>query len=61
MLSPAQRDRFHHDGFLVLEGFAPRSSCEELRGRAGQLLAAFDPRSHHSVFTTSEQTRHSDD
>ena len=61
MLSPAQRDRFHHDGFLVLEGFASPSSCEDLMGRAGQLLAAFDPRSHHSVFTTSEQTRVSDD
>jgi len=61
MLSPAQVDRYHHDGFLVLEGFAPRSSCEELMERAGQLLAAFDPRAHRSVFTTSEQTRHSDD
>jgi phytanoyl-CoA hydroxylase len=61
MLTPAQVDRFHHDGFLVLERFVSRSSCEELMERAGELLAAFDPHTHRSVFTTSEQTRHSDD
>jgi phytanoyl-CoA hydroxylase len=54
-------ERFERDGFLVCEDFVSREACDELIERAGELLAGFDPSAHRSVFTTKEQTRHSDD
>jgi phytanoyl-CoA hydroxylase len=53
------RTRYERDGFLVLEGFVERSSCEGLLARAAELLAAFRPETV-SIFTTREQTRTSD-
>ncbi|MBX3232447.1 MAG: phytanoyl-CoA dioxygenase family protein [Labilithrix sp.] len=51
---------FERDGFLVVPGFVDAATCAALRGRAGELVAGFEPRTV-SVFSTNEQTRTSDD
>jgi phytanoyl-CoA hydroxylase len=61
MLTPAQLDAWERDGFLVLEDFVPAARCDELKARAGQLIAGFDPDEIQSVFSTHEQTRTSDE
>ncbi len=60
-LTPDQVDSFRRDGFLVLPGFAAREACTEVKSRAEALVDGFDAEAHRSVFTTNEQTRHSDD
>jgi len=52
--------RFREDGLLVLEGFVPAAACRALMDRAAQLVAAFEPSDHPSIFTTHEQRRHTD-
>ena len=59
MYSPA--NQYHETGFLVLEGFADESACDELRVRAEELVHHFDPREVISVFSTHEQNRLTDD
>ncbi len=54
-------ERFHRDGYLVLEGFVPDAECDALRDRADALVASFDPALHRSIFTTDEQARRTDD
>jgi phytanoyl-CoA hydroxylase len=61
MLSTPQVERFQSDGFLVLEGFAPLDACRDAKARAEEIVTAFDPGAHRSVFTTHEQTRVSDE
>jgi phytanoyl-CoA hydroxylase len=61
MLTSAQIDRFRNDGFLVLEDFVSPEACTAARERAEEIVAAFEPGSHRSIFTTHEQTRVSDD
>ena len=60
-LTDEQRASFERNGFLVLEGFVPRDRCDALRQRAGELVAAFEPGEHPSIFTTHEQRRRTDD
>lgn len=60
-LDVTERERYERDGFLVLEGFADQTSCDELIDHVGELLAGFDPAEHRSIFTTNEQARHSDE
>jgi phytanoyl-CoA hydroxylase len=60
ILSAAQRDRFRRDGYLVVEDFVPAAECDALRARAEELVAAFDPGTVRSVFTTNDQTRRTD-
>jgi phytanoyl-CoA hydroxylase len=55
-----QLARYRADGFLVLRGFVAAAACDELRGRAGQLIDAFEPGSVRSIFTTDEQERKTD-
>jgi phytanoyl-CoA hydroxylase len=50
-------EQYHRDGFLVVEGFVDRSECDELRARANEIVAAFEPTSEQTIFTTSEQER----
>ncbi|MDI1429153.1 phytanoyl-CoA dioxygenase family protein [Polyangium sorediatum] len=57
----ARRDAFERDGFLVLPGFVSAASCLALKRRAEELVDAFDPEAHRSIFSTHEQTRTSDD
>jgi phytanoyl-CoA hydroxylase len=60
-LSSQQLDQFRSDGFLVLPDFVNAESCADLRRRANDLVAGFDPREAVSIFSTQEQTRTSDD
>jgi phytanoyl-CoA hydroxylase len=60
-LTPDQRSDWERDGFLVLPGFVDGARCDELRARAEELIAGFDPDEHRSVFSTHEQTRTSDE
>lgn len=59
MLSNEQIERYEHDGFLVLPGFASPDACAALRQRALEIVDAFEPSSVKTVFTTDEQQRHS--
>jgi phytanoyl-CoA hydroxylase len=58
--SEAEVARFRADGFLVMRGFVAPARCDELRQRAGEMVAAFEPGSVKSVFTTDEQVRKTD-
>src|SRR5947209_14725857 len=60
-LSRAQLDRYAADGFLVLPDFASAASCDAVRARAAELVAAFEPGDVRTVFTTNEQVRKTDD
>jgi phytanoyl-CoA hydroxylase len=60
-LTAKQREQYDCDGFLVLEDFVSRAECAQLRARADELLAAFDPQEVISIFSTKEQTRTSDE
>ncbi len=60
VLSDEQIERYDADGFLVIEGFAGPAACAQLRARAVDIVEAFDPGEHRSVFTTDEQERTSD-
>lgn len=60
-LTEAQRTAFERDGFLVIEGFVPPAECDALAARAGELIDGFDPASVRSVFSTTDQTRTTDD
>lgn len=48
---------YQRDGYLVVENFATREECEQLKQRAEELVAAFDPQGVISIFTTKDQTR----
>lgn len=60
-LTNVQVESYDRDGFLVVENFATREECEELKQRAEAMVADFDPQGVISIFTTKEQTRSSDD
>lgn len=60
MLTSAQKAGFERDGYLVLEGLVSDSACDELMARGAMLVAQCDD-ANLSVFTTDEQSRHSDD
>jgi len=52
-----QIERYERDGFLVLEDFVSRATCERLKQRAEALVDAWEPSEQRTVFTTDEQTR----
>jgi phytanoyl-CoA hydroxylase len=52
---------FREQGVLTLERFVPAERCAALRARAAELVDGFDADLHRTIFTTDEQTRHSDD
>lgn len=54
------RKSFEWDGFLVVEDFASPETCAALIGRAGELVAGFDPAEAASVFSTRNQEKTSD-
>jgi phytanoyl-CoA hydroxylase len=60
-LSDDQVAGYDRVGYLVLPGFVDAASCRALMARADELIAAFDPEAHRSVFTTDDQTRTSDE
>lgn len=59
-LTQKQVQHYHDDGFLVLEGIVPESVCDALKERMDELLESFDPGEIRSIFTTNEQSRHTD-
>jgi phytanoyl-CoA hydroxylase len=62
VLGPEQLADFRRDGFLVLPGFVSPAACAELKARAEALVDDFEPdEGVRSIFTTNEQTRHSDE
>jgi phytanoyl-CoA hydroxylase len=48
-------DAYRRDGFLVLPGFLPSYECDALQARAAELVAAFDPGTVRTVFSTRDQ------
>ncbi len=60
-LDQTQLEAWQRDGYLVIEGFVDTSQCNDLMARAREMVDAFDPAEHRSVFTTKEQTRTSDE
>ena len=60
LLSQVEIELFEQDGYLVLEDFVSKDACEALSHRATEIVDAFDPSESVSIFTTNEQTRHSD-
>lgn len=60
VLTEQQIAQYHEEGFLVLESLIPSETCDQLQNRMSELMSGFDPESVRSVFTTNEQTRHTD-
>ena len=61
MLSNSQISQFNRDGYLVVENFISEVQRSQLINRAKEMIDEFDPASSHSIFTTNEQERSSDD
>src|SRR5215510_2719434 len=61
MISEHELKYYNDRGYLVLEGFANESECDELRARAEELVHGFDPAEIVSIFSTHEQNRLTDD
>ena len=57
VLDDGQIEQYQRDGFLVVEGFADRSACDDLKAAANQIVAAFEPTGQRTIFTTNEQER----
>ena len=60
-LTPAMRDSFARDGFLVIEGFVDVDECATLIDRAGELVEGFEPRSNPAIFSTLSHSHAGDD
>jgi len=60
LLSQVEIELFEQNGYLVLEDFVSKDACKALSYRATEIVDAFDPSESVSIFTTNEQTRHSD-
>jgi len=60
MISDEQLKGYRDQGFLVLENFADKAECDELRARAKELVQEFDPVEVVSIFSTHEQNRLTD-
>jgi len=61
MLSDGQKHAFAEDGYLVLPGFKSGTEIAAVRARAEQIVADFDPSAGKSIFSTTDQGRHTDD
>jgi len=61
LLTQKQIELFEQDGYLILENFVSLEACETLRVRAAEIVEDFEPAESVSIFTTNEQTRHSDE
>jgi phytanoyl-CoA hydroxylase len=59
VLNDDQVEAYERDGFLVLENFAPRRACAELRTRAIEIVGEWEPTGERTIFTTEEQERSS--
>lgn len=59
-LTDEQIERYHADGYLVIEDFAGPHACSALRQRAIDIVDDFRPSDRRTVFTTNEQERVAD-
>ena len=55
-LSPDMKAAFEADGYLFLEDFVAPAECDRLRARANELVEAFDPAEHRTVFSTTSRS-----
>ncbi len=60
MLTQDQKARYETDGYLVLDAFKSPAEIAGLRARADEIVEAFDPSEAMSVFSTTDQARHTD-
>jgi phytanoyl-CoA hydroxylase len=56
-LSPEMRSAFEADGYLLLDGFVDPAECDRLRGRAHELVEAFDATEHRTIFNTDAPSK----
>ena len=61
MLTSTQISSYNKNGYLVVKDFLSDTQRKLLMERAESLIDDFDPSSSHSIFTTNEQERSSDD
>ena len=59
-LTQRQIESFEKNGYLVLENFISKNEYNNLRVRATEIVKDFDYTESFTIFTTNEQTRHSD-
>ena len=59
-LTQRQIELFEQNGYLVLEDFVSQQECDKLRLRASEIIKDFDYTESFTIFSTNEQTRHSD-
>ena len=56
VLTPEMQEAYAQDGFLVLTGYKSAADCDALKARMSELIDAFDPHEHASVFETGAQS-----
>ena len=61
MLTSKQIEEFDQNGYLVIADYIKKNQRDALMNRAKELINDFEPPSSHSVFTTNEQERTSDE
>lgn len=61
MLTETQQQQYQTDGYLVLPNFKTAAEMAALRERAEAIVDGFDPAESKAIFTTQEQSRHTDD
>ena len=61
MLSDRQINRYHEDGYLVLEDAIEKAEIEKLKTAALQIVDDFDINRHRAVFSTSDRDSGRDD
>ena len=61
MITENQIKSFNKNGYLVIEDFINTNQRNLLIDRASHLIEQFQPPSRHTIFTTNEQERTSDD
>ena len=57
VLDDRQIEHYQRDGFLVIQGFADKRACDELKDAANRIVAEFEPSTERTIFTTTEQQR----
>jgi phytanoyl-CoA hydroxylase len=60
VLTIDQIDSYRRDGFVVVPEFASAEDRDRLKRRALEIVDAWEPSEHRTVFTTNEQARVSD-
>ena len=60
VLTEQQIKQYHTDGYLVIESLVPQQVCDALKERMASLMDRFDASAYRSIFTTNEQSRHTD-